>query len=276
MQKTRPPRDLRSLISVSTSWCRPQYYSLCSNSAIEPDVLSTCPSKTTEMPATGEVDVIVTQDIVEDAASNSDATISEDDEFYVQREETTYKVLKKEPVKKTATYESLPNNANHEEFIRKSVEILLKDAVFNGTLRENKVLEWCSPEEMMKKIDFNLHNSSSTHEELHELLKDTIKYSVKTGHPYFVNQLFSSLDPYGLVGQWLTDALNPSIYTYEVSPVLILMEEVVLREMRKIVGFEGGRGDGIFCPGGSLANGYAINCARYKMMPEIKVRKSFI
>ncbi|KAI7815593.1 aspartate 1-decarboxylase [Rhyzopertha dominica] len=102
------------------------------------------------------------------------------------------------------------------------------------------------------------------------LVHDTIKYSVKTGHPYFVNQLFSSLDPYGLIGQWLTDALNPSVYTYEVSPVFTLMEEKVLHEMRVIVGYENGIGDGIFCPGGSMANGYAISCARYKLMPDIK------
>lgn len=69
----------------------------------------------------------------------------------------------------------------------------------------------------------------------------------------------------------MTDALNPSVYTYEVSPVFTLMEEQVLREMRRIVGFEDGKGDGIFCPGGSMANGYAISCARYRFMPDIKV-----
>lgn len=97
------------------------------------------------------------------------------------------------------------------------------------------------------------------------------RYSVNTGHPYFVNQLFSSVDPYGLIGQWLTDALNPSVYTFEVAPVFTLMEEEVLREMRAIVGWPETEGDGIFCPGGSVANGYAISCARYYFYPEIKV-----
>lgn len=48
------------------------------------------------------------------------------------------------------------------------------------------------------------------------------------------------------------------------------MEEEVLRQMRKIVGWLDG--DGIFCPGGSLSNGYAISCARFHHFPEIKVR----
>ena len=48
------------------------------------------------------------------------------------------------------------------------------------------------------------------------------------------------------------------------------MEEYVLAELRYLIGFD--EGDGIFCPGGSIANGYAINCARYKMFPQIKVQ----
>ena len=36
-------------------------------------------------------------------------------------------------------------------------------------------------------------------------------------------------------------------YTYEVAPVFTLMEQVVLGEMCRIVGFE--NGDGVFCPG---------------------------
>lgn len=170
-------------------------------------------------------------------------------------------------------YMSLPNRAKHEKFLRSFVDEVIQLAVFNGTDRANKVLEWKSPEEMLKLVDLQLKGDPDNDEKLMELMRDTIKYSVKTGHPYFVNQLFSAVDAYALAGQWLTDALNPSVYTYEVAPVLILMEEIVLQEMRSIVGWNEGKGDGIFCPGGSIANGYGICCARYKLMPEIKVRK---
>lgn len=213
--------------------------------------------------------------IIEDAQNKqADSQSTVGDEVYLGSGRP--KSLKSLSTRSLVSIESLPDEKNHEDFIRKSVDILITQAVFGATKRANKVLEWTSPEEMMKKIDFNLYRTASTHEDLQGLLQDTIKYSVKTGHPYFVNQLFSSVDPYGLVGQWLTDALNPSVYTYEVSPVFTLMEEVVLREMRSIVGFENGRGDGIFCPGGSIANGYAISCARYKYMPDIKVGGYFL
>lgn len=171
-------------------------------------------------------------------------------------------------------YASLPNRARHERFLRNFIEEVMQSAVFNATDRNNKVLEWTNPEDLANILDLKLKLQPDSDEKLMELARDTIKYSVKTGHPYFVNQLFSAVDPYALAGQWLTDALNPSVYTYEVAPVFILMEEVVLKEMRTIVGWKDGDGDGIFCPGGSIANGYAIQCARFKYMPDVKV--SFI
>lgn len=157
-------------------------------------------------------------------------------------------------------------------FIRDCIEEIIGAAVFGGTTRSGKVVEWHSPEELTELFDFKLRTEPQSHDKLLELLKKTIEYSVKTGHPYFVNQLYSGVDPYALIGQWLTDALNPSVYTYEVAPVFTLMEDEVLSEMRRIVGFpNNGYGDGIFCPGGSIANGYAISCARYHRTPHSKV-----
>jgi len=141
---------------------------------------------------------------------------------------------------------SLPNKGRHEKFLRTFVEEVMQRAVFTALERDQKVLEWTNPEDLLETIDYELKPEPDSDERLLELARDVIKYSVKTGHPYFVNQLFSSVDAYALAGQWLTDALNPSVYTYEVAPVFILMEEVVLKEMRQIVGWPQGKGDGIF------------------------------
>ncbi|XP_073824673.1 glutamate decarboxylase-like protein black [Musca autumnalis] len=167
----------------------------------------------------------------------------------------------------------IPSHPNDEvrAFIQTCIEEIIKSAVYSGTTRSNRVVEWHSPEDLKTLFDFKLKQDAETHENLFTLLRKTIEYSVKTGHPYFINQLYSGVDPYALIGQWLTDALNPSVYTYEVAPVFTLMEEEVLSEMRRIVGFpDNGYGDGIFCPGGSIANGYAISCARYFKFPNSK------
>lgn len=80
------------------------------------------------------------------------------------------------------------------------------------------------------------------------------------------------LDPYGLCAEWVAAALNASVYTYEVAPVFTLMELEVFEKMRQVIGFPKGTGDGLFCPGGSIANGYAISVARYKKQPLIKAQ----
>lgn len=177
-------------------------------------------------------------------------------------------VYKASDEQEKTNFQSLPERASHEQFIRRALDLILDRVVFTGTERQNKVVEWATPDTIQNAIDLRPKSEPVSQDQLLKYLVEISRYSVHTGHPYFVNQLFSSVDPYGLVGQWLTDALNPSVYTYEVAPVFTLMEEEVLSEMRRIVGWEDG--DGIFAPGGSIANGYAISCARYYFNPEIK------
>lgn len=66
----------------------------------------------------------------------------------------------------------------------------------------------------------------------------------------------------------MTCVLVECSFTYEVAPVFVLMEKEVLRGLRQLVGWT--EGDGIFCPGGSTSNMYAMNLARYRLFPEVK------
>ncbi|NXG52258.1 CSAD decarboxylase, partial [Psilopogon haemacephalus] len=88
--------------------------------------------------------------------------------------------------------------------------------------------------------------------------------------PRFFNQLFSGLDYHALAGRFLTETINTSQYTYEVAPVFVLMEEVVLAKLRELVGWSSG--DGIFAPGGSISNMLAINLARFQRFPDSRRR----
>uniref|UniRef100_H2ZAN1 Glutamate decarboxylase n=1 Tax=Ciona savignyi TaxID=51511 RepID=H2ZAN1_CIOSA len=98
--------------------------------------------------------------------------------------------------------------------------------------------------------------------------RDTLKYGVKTGHPRFFNQLSSGLDIISLAADWLTSTANTNMFTYEIAPVFTLMEDVVIRRMCSIIGWEDG--EGIFSPGGSINNLYAVIMARHYVMPEVK------
>uniref|UniRef100_A0A3B3T4V0 Glutamate decarboxylase 3 n=1 Tax=Paramormyrops kingsleyae TaxID=1676925 RepID=A0A3B3T4V0_9TELE len=62
------------------------------------------------------------------------------------------------------------------------------------------------------------------------------------------------------------------MFTFEISPVFILMEEVLLKKMREKVGWAHEEGDGIFCPGGSMSNLYSILVARHRYFPKTKTQ----
>lgn len=92
--------------------------------------------------------------------------------------------------------------------------------------------------------------------------------SLSPGHPYFFNQLSTGLDVVSMAGEWLTATANTNMFTYEIAPVFILMENVVMTRMREIIGWD--CGDSILAPGGSISNLYAFLAARHKMFPNYK------
>uniref|UniRef100_A0A8C4P0W7 Glutamate decarboxylase 1 n=1 Tax=Dicentrarchus labrax TaxID=13489 RepID=A0A8C4P0W7_DICLA len=67
-------------------------------------------------------------------------------------------------------------------------------------------------------------------------------------------------------------AERPRLFTYEIAPVFVLMEQLTLKKMREIVGWPVGEGDGIFSPGGAISNMYSVMIARYKFFPEVKTK----
>uniref|UniRef100_A0A8C1LNE0 Zgc:163121 n=1 Tax=Cyprinus carpio TaxID=7962 RepID=A0A8C1LNE0_CYPCA len=112
----------------------------------------------------------------------------------------------------------------------------------------------------------------------HQLMEDTLKYGVKTGKnksSTIFHQLSDGLDIIGVAGEWLTSTARMFLYvyrfTYEISPVFILMEEVVLRKMHSIIGWPEEDGDGIFCPGNNtMSNLYSVLLARFHLFPAVK------
>uniref|UniRef100_A0A8B9MLU7 Cysteine sulfinic acid decarboxylase n=1 Tax=Accipiter nisus TaxID=211598 RepID=A0A8B9MLU7_9AVES len=198
------------------------------------------------------------------------------------------------------------DKAAGEEFLREAFQVLLDEAVRKGTDVTEKVGEtrrpparwwggtergslpdrgripfppspqvcdWKEPQELRELLDLELRSSGELPERLLERCRDVIRYSVKTCHPRFFNQLFSGLDHHALAGRLITETLNTSQYTYEIAPVFVLMEEVVLAKLRELVGWSSG--DGIFCPGGSISNMYAMNVARFHHFPESRQKGSW-
>ncbi|XP_070497336.1 glutamate decarboxylase isoform X2 [Chironomus tepperi] len=170
-------------------------------------------------------------------------------------------------------HELLPHSETAQletrEFLQKVTDILL-DYVNATNNRDEKILEFHHPEDMKKLLDLDIHENPVPLQQLIFDCATTLKYQVKTGHPHFFNQLSCGLDLVSMAGEWLTATANTNMFTYEIAPVFILMENVVLSKMRDIIwpGYVGG--DSILAPGGSVSNLYAFLAARHKMFPGYK------
>ncbi|XP_078544079.1 glutamate decarboxylase 1-like isoform X1 [Lissotriton helveticus] len=163
---------------------------------------------------------------------------------------------------------------NTEEFLLEVVDILLSyiKKTYDGN---SKVLDFHHPHQLLEGLEgFSLELPDQP-ESLEQILvdcRDTLKYGVKTGHPRFFNQLSTGLDIVGLAGEWLTSTANTNMFTYEIAPVFIVMEKIILKKMHEIVGWDENEADGIFSPGGSMSNLYSILVARYKRFPAVKTK----
>ncbi|EDW18723.1 cysteine sulfinic acid decarboxylase [Drosophila mojavensis] len=135
--------------------------------------------------------------------------------------------------------------------------------------QQQKIVDFMQPDELKKHINLTIkEKETSTLSDIEEICQQVIKYSVKTSHGRFHNQLFGQMDPFGLAGSWLTEALNTSSYTFEVAPVFSLVETEVISAVCRLAGYS--HGDGIFAPGGSASNMYGLVLARYKRIPSVK------
>eukprot|EP00931_Biecheleriopsis_adriatica_P065193 TRINITY_DN39798_c0_g1_i1.p1 TRINITY_DN39798_c0_g1~~TRINITY_DN39798_c0_g1_i1.p1 ORF type:complete len:510 (+),score=86.86 TRINITY_DN39798_c0_g1_i1:33-1562(+) len=108
---------------------------------------------------------------------------------------------------------------------------------------------------------------------LHKAIEMVLKYSVRTGHPLFFNQLYARGDPVAIAADWVSAATNTNCHTYEVAPVYTLMEAEVLAKLADVVGgpFSNGH-DGLFVPGGSISNLYGLHLAHHKADPDLATR----
>ncbi|XP_053873569.1 glutamate decarboxylase 1-like [Malaclemys terrapin pileata] len=161
-----------------------------------------------------------------------------------------------------------------DQFLLEVVEILLNyiKKTYDG---KSKVLDFHYPHQLLEGLEgFSLELRDQP-EPLEQILvdcRDTLKYGVKTGHPRYFNQLSSGLDIVGLAGEWLSATANTNMFTYEIAPVFVVMEEILLKKMHEMVGWGEMEADGIFSPGGTISNLYSVLVARYKRFPEIKTK----
>ena len=145
---------------------------------------------------------------------------------------------------------------------------LLSDFTENTKLGKNKVVNFIPPDLIISKFDFEIHKKLSDNE-LIETAKKVLDYSIHTGHPHYYNTLLGGTNEYALSGEYISNALNNAMYTYEAAPVFSMMEDVFYNYIGKDI-LSWDNVEGIFAPGGSISNLYGLLVARHYHNPDFK------
>ena len=130
------------------------------------------------------------------------------------------------------------------------------------------VVEALSPAALREALDLLPGEQGRSPDAVLAAAAQALRYSVRTGHPRFLNQLYGGIDPAGILGEWITAVTNTSMYTYEAAPVGTVIEIALLERLNRLAGFRAG--EGIFAPGGSIANLMAVLAARHRAFPAVK------
>uniref|UniRef100_A0A8C4LLY2 Cysteine sulfinic acid decarboxylase n=2 Tax=Equus asinus asinus TaxID=83772 RepID=A0A8C4LLY2_EQUAS len=152
-----------------------------------------------------------------------------------------------------------------EALLRDVFGIVVDEVIRKGTSASEKVCEWKEPEELKQLLDLELRSHGESREQILERCRAVIRYSVKTCHPHFFNQLFSGLDPHALAGRIVTESPLPA-------PTKFLWVE---RSGEASSGFDSlplSCHHPLPVTGGSISNMYAVNLARYQRYPDCKQR----
>ncbi|XP_021702681.1 glutamate decarboxylase 1 isoform X2 [Aedes aegypti] len=160
-------------------------------------------------------------------------------------------------------------NMQELELLAKVFQILKSENVFDSSSKD-KIFPFEHPEDLKTILNLEVRNDlpqlDSANQE--DILRKIIRYSIKTAHPNYHHEMYAGPDWLGLAASWTTDALNACQFTYEAAPVFSLVESFTLKYFLKLCGFEAG--EGVFTPGGSMANMYAPAMARHRLFPENK------
>jgi glutamate/tyrosine decarboxylase-like PLP-dependent enzyme len=122
------------------------------------------------------------------------------------------------------------------------------------------------PEELVSRLGIELGSAGLSLAEVSDKLRGVLRATPSAASPRFLNQLFGGRDEAATLAEMLVPLSNTSMYTYKVGGAQILVEREVLRRMVGAVPYPDG--EGVFSPGGSLANLTAMVLARNEILPQ--------
>ncbi|MCO4836511.1 MAG: glutamate decarboxylase [Oceanospirillaceae bacterium] len=138
--------------------------------------------------------------------------------------------------------------------------------------QDRAVSEPISAKDLKKIIDFSLGFEGADVEALKQAASQYLTYQPDSAQVDFFKLLYSGRNDPALLGDWVTSLSNANMHTYQMSPVATLMEQELIHQWNRLIGFtnDSKTGDGIMVSGGSQANLIGMMMARHRACPELK------
>jgi glutamate/tyrosine decarboxylase-like PLP-dependent enzyme len=141
-------------------------------------------------------------------------------------------------------------------------------------LQNSPVSNPISAEKLKKIVDFSLGEEGAELDVLKQAAGHYLSYQPDSAQVDFFKLLYSGRNNPALLGDWITSLSNANMHTYQMSPVATLMEQELITQWNRLVGFTSSSqtGDGVMVSGGSQANLIGMMMARHHACPDIKTK----
>jgi sulfinoalanine decarboxylase len=141
----------------------------------------------------------------------------------------------------------MSNIKNDLALFNELVEVLINEEA------ENPVAERIASSELYNAIDLSLNDVAMIDDDFKSLLQAVLVSTPKTATNLFFNQLFGGRQSKAVLGDLLAVMLNNSMYTYKVAGPQVGIEQEIIRQSCKLIGY-GAKSNGTFPTGGSMSN----------------------
>ena len=135
------------------------------------------------------------------------------------------------------------------------VEVLLSEE------EKHPVADRIDPDKLYDSVDLSLNSAGIVNDNFKKVLKEVLVSTPKTATNLFFNQLFGGRQSKAVLGDLLAVMLNNSMYTYKVAGPQVGIEQEIIRQSCRLIGY-GPNSNGTFPTGGSMSNYMALIMAR--------------
>jgi glutamate decarboxylase len=139
---------------------------------------------------------------------------------------------------------------------------------FNGSLGN-----YVAPADLkaiFQPFNENLETGSQDLADVGDLIDKVLQYSVNTWNPGFLDKLYASNNPIGVISDIILSVLNTNSHVYTVSPVLSVLENFIGKKYAKLF-YKNETCGGLTFSGGSWSNITSLQIARSLKHPDTKL-----